>query len=48
MSHVTTFEDDKPIHRLLINLGVEVSNQKNEYSMHLSSIFTSRLDCNYH
>ena len=28
MSHVTTFEDDKPIHRLLINLGVEVSNQK--------------------
>ena len=25
LSHVTTFEDDKPIHRLLINLGVEVS-----------------------
>ncbi|CAG5113129.1 Oidioi.mRNA.OKI2018_I69.chr2.g7269.t1.cds [Oikopleura dioica] len=34
MSHVTTFEDDKPIHRLLINLGVEETSTLSGYDLH--------------
>ncbi|CBY31939.1 unnamed protein product [Oikopleura dioica] len=34
LSHVTTFEDDKPIHRLLINLGVEETSTLSGYDLH--------------